>query len=62
MKRIPDKSKQNRPKTRAVHGSPDFPARIGAWVSEEHYQLFHKNGGSLWLREVFDRILRGELK
>ena len=41
MKRTPNKSQQNRPKTRAVHGSPDFTARIGAWVTEEQYQYFH---------------------
>jgi hypothetical protein len=59
--RTPNKSEQNRPKTRAVHGSPDYPARIGAWVTEEQYQYFHKHGGSIWLREVLEQRMKGEL-
>lgn len=58
MKRTPNKSQQNRPKTRAVHGSPDFTARIGAWVTEEQYQYFHDKGGSIWLRELLDKEMK----
>lgn len=58
MKRTPDKSKQNRPGKRAPHGSPDYPARIGAWVSDEQYQYFHAKGGSIWLRELLDKEMK----
>ena len=60
--RTPNKSEQKRMGKRAPHGSPDYPARIGAWVTEEHYQFFHEKGGSIWLREVFDQLIKKEMK
>ena len=46
---------QKRSGKRAPHGSPAFPSRLGAWVTEEQYQYFHSKGGSIWLRQLLDR-------
>jgi hypothetical protein len=56
--RIPTKSKQKRMGKRAPHGSPDYPARIGAWVTEEQYQFFHEKGGSIWLRDILNKEMK----
>lgn len=58
MSRTPDRSKQSRTGNRGPHGNPDYPARIGAWVTEAHYQLFHARGGSQWLRELLEKELK----
>jgi hypothetical protein len=51
------KQYQHRPKTRAPHGSRQFPARLGAWVTPRQYQAFRRNGGSEWLRRLLDDAL-----
>lgn len=52
------KQHQHRPKTRAPHGSPFFPARIGAWVTEEQHKFVMKNGGSAYLRKLLDDTMK----
>lgn len=48
------KQHQHRPKTRAPHGSPLHTRQIGAWVTEELFEKFHREGGSAWLRQVME--------
>ena len=55
MSRTPDRSKQSRTGKRGPHGNPDYPARVGAWVTEEQYQLFYLKGGSQWPRELLEK-------
>jgi hypothetical protein len=50
---------QHRPKTRAPHGSPDFPARTGAWITEEQKKWITKQGGSAYLRELVKKDMEG---
>jgi len=58
--RTPNRSIQRRPAHRAPHGAPLYSARIGAWVTEEMYQAFHRWGGSEGLRVMFERSLELE--
>jgi len=51
------KQKQHRMRTRAPHGSPDYPERVAAWVTTRQRRAFDRNGGSIWLRGVIDFAL-----
>jgi hypothetical protein len=48
---------QNRPGTRAPHGSPHYPERVGAWVTEEQHKHVMKNGGSGFLRAIIQKSI-----
>jgi hypothetical protein len=48
------KQRQNRPRTRAQHGSPVHTRQIGAWVTKEQFRKFHDSGGSEWLRRLIE--------
>ena len=54
MKRVPNKSLQQRSGTRAPHGSPIYTRQVGSWVTDDQFQLFHRLGGSAWLRSALD--------
>ena len=60
LPRAPTHGQQKRSGKRAPHGSPLFPRRIGGWATEEQYQLFHRKGGSIWLRSVLDYFIEKE--
>lgn len=48
------KQRQNRPKTRAPHGCPEFTERLAAYVTAKQKRKFVKLGGSAWLRDLID--------
>ena len=48
------KQVQNRIGRRAPHGSPDYPGRVSAWVTEAQRKKFLREGGSAWLRQLID--------
>lgn len=58
LPRKPTHGQQKRSGKRAPHGSPEFTARLGAWVTEEQYQFFHAQGSSIWLRKVLDDLMQ----
>lgn len=51
---------QNRPKTRAAHGSPTYTTYIGGWATEAQKAWLMRRGGSPKLRELIDAAMAQE--
>lgn len=61
LPRKPTHGQQKRSGKRSPHGSAEFSARIGCWATEEQYQFFHRQGGSIWLRKVLDGLMQSSV-
>lgn len=51
---------QNRPATRAPHGSPIYTVYVGGWATEKQKAWLMRNGGSAKLRELIDAAMLAE--
>jgi hypothetical protein len=51
---------QNRPATRAPHGSPIYTVYIGGWATEKQKAWLMRNGGSAKLRALVDAAMLAE--
>lgn len=51
------KQKQNRPTTRAPHGSPIYNKQFGFWCTEEMHRVIIAKGGSDAVRKALSRWL-----
>lgn len=45
---------------RSPNGQRQFSRQVGAQVTEEQYETFRRNGGSIWLRNVLDGLMAAE--
>lgn len=53
-------AKQNRPKTRAPHGSPEFTEKISFYCTAKQKKAFLKYGRSIWARDAIDAAIQKE--
>lgn len=51
---------QNRPKTRAPHGSPVYTTYVGGWATAAQHAWVMRRGGSQKLRELIDAAMAQE--
>lgn len=52
------KQRQNRPKSRAPHGSPKYSEQFACWVTKTMKRQLMRRGGSEFARQAFSAALR----